>query len=69
MLVMCTDGILERRTVRGQFFDEDRLLRAIDANKGASAGEILEGLFAAAYDYGAGRPWENDATAVVIVRQ
>ena len=69
VLVLCTDGLLERRSARDEFFDEDRLLRVINANKGKSAEEILDRLFAATYEHGGGTRWEDDATAVVVVRQ
>jgi len=69
VLVLCTDGILERRNTRGDFFGEDGLKRIVRTNRGAKAQEMIDRLFAAAFDYGAGRPWEDDATAVIVVRK
>lgn len=69
VLVLCTDGILERRNARGEFFDEDGVLRAVQANRDRTAEEMLDRVFAAAYDHGGGRPWEDDATIVLVVRR
>jgi sigma-B regulation protein RsbU (phosphoserine phosphatase) len=68
VLVMCTDGILERRNAEGEFFGEDGLKDAVRANMDAPAAEILERVFAAALAHGGRRPWEDDATLVVVKR-
>jgi sigma-B regulation protein RsbU (phosphoserine phosphatase) len=67
VLVMCTDGILERRGKGGEL-GNDGVREVVRAHRGASAQELLEALFAAAEDHGAGRPWEDDASAVVVRR-
>jgi sigma-B regulation protein RsbU (phosphoserine phosphatase) len=69
VLVLCTDGILERRDRAGEFFGGEGLRALVREKTGSSAGEILEGLFAAALAFGDGRPWEDDATAVVVRRR
>jgi sigma-B regulation protein RsbU (phosphoserine phosphatase) len=68
VLVLCTDGILERRNPKGEFFGEERLKQIIEKHRGESAEKILEALFAAAIAFGKGRPWEDDATAVIVHR-
>lgn len=68
VLVLCTDGIVERSTAAGDHFEEEGVARVVQERAGARADELLEALFQAAYDHGAGRPWEDDATAVVVVR-
>jgi sigma-B regulation protein RsbU (phosphoserine phosphatase) len=68
VLVLCTDGILERRNRKGEFFGEERLKQVVEKNRGASADTILEALFAAALAFGKARPWEDDATAVIVRR-
>jgi sigma-B regulation protein RsbU (phosphoserine phosphatase) len=70
LLVMCTDGILERRGRDGTFFGEERLREIVRARRSASATQILEAIFEAAEVFGAGRAsWEDDATAVVVRRK
>jgi sigma-B regulation protein RsbU (phosphoserine phosphatase) len=68
VLVLCTDGILERRNRKGEFFGEERLKQVIEKNRDASADTILESVFAAALAFGKARPWEDDATAVIVRR-
>jgi len=68
VLVMCTDGILERRSADGEFFGEDGLKDAVRANMDASAEEIVERVFAATLAHGGRLPWEDDATLVVVKR-
>jgi sigma-B regulation protein RsbU (phosphoserine phosphatase) len=69
LLVMCTDGILERRARDGTFFGEERLRELVRARRSASAGDLMAAIFEAAEGFGAGRAWEDDATVVVVRRQ
>jgi serine phosphatase RsbU (regulator of sigma subunit) len=68
VMVLVTDGILERASPAGEFFGDERVRSLVRGLRDASAGEILERLFEAATDHGAGRPWDDDATAVVVRR-
>ena len=67
-LVMCTDGILERRNPAGEFFGEEGLKGVVRSSLGDSAEEILERVFLAARNHGDGRPYEDDATLVIVKR-
>jgi sigma-B regulation protein RsbU (phosphoserine phosphatase) len=69
LLVMCTDGILERRARDGTFFGEERLREVVRQNRAAGAKAILEAIFDAAEAFGMGRPWEDDATVVIVRRE
>jgi len=68
LLVMCTDGILERRSRDGTFFGEERLRELVRARRNASAADLMAAIFEAAEAFGAGRAWEDDATVVVVRR-
>jgi sigma-B regulation protein RsbU (phosphoserine phosphatase) len=68
VLVMCTDGILERRNPTGEFFGEQRLRATVREKIGAGAGEILEHVFRTATDFSRRRTWEDDATLLVVRR-
>jgi sigma-B regulation protein RsbU (phosphoserine phosphatase) len=68
VLVMCTDGILERRDAKGEFFGEERLRATVRQNLESTAEELLERVFSAAFSFGLERPWEDDATIVVVRR-
>ncbi len=67
-LVLCTDGILERRDRAGEFFGVDRLRGTVREAQGGRAEEIVERVFDASSRWGDGRPWEDDATVVVLKR-
>ena len=68
LLVLYTDGILERRNRQGDFFGEERLRAAIVAAGAASASEVLEQVFRAATEFSRSRSWEDDATVLVVRR-
>lgn len=68
VLVLVTDGILERRDLKGEFFGVDRLKALVQASRHLPAEGILERIFAEAQVFGVPRPWEDDATAVVLKR-
>jgi len=67
-LVLCTDGILERRDRSGTFLGEEGLVRLVREREGATAEDVLEHVFDSTWSWGAGRPWEDDATLVVVKR-
>ena len=69
VLVLCTDGILERPDAAGEFYGTGRLRDLIVAHQTEGAQEILDRLFAAVTAHGDGRPWEDDATVVVVKRR
>jgi sigma-B regulation protein RsbU (phosphoserine phosphatase) len=68
-LVLCTDGILERRNSAGEDFEKARLQKVVLEAGAAGAEEILERVFTAAFEHGGDRPWEDDATVVVVRRR
>jgi Stage II sporulation protein E (SpoIIE) len=68
VLVLFTDGIVERRSAEGEFFGEERLRQLVRANQRASAPELLQQLLDAAQSFGRSRHWEDDVTMIVIRR-
>ena len=68
MLVLCTDGIVERRNPAGDFLGEDGLIRLVREHGALPAEQILERIFEATQQWGHGRAWEDDATVVVVKR-
>jgi sigma-B regulation protein RsbU (phosphoserine phosphatase) len=68
VLLMLTDGILERRDKAGEFFGEDRVRAIVRELQARPAAAILDRLFDAAFAWGEARPWEDDATIVVVKR-
>jgi phosphoserine phosphatase RsbU/P len=68
ILLLCTDGILERRNTSGEFYGEDRLRALVTGMRGAHAQDILETIFETVVAWGKDAPWEDDATVVVLRR-
>ena len=68
VLVAVTDGILERRDKRGEFFGVERLRDLVQARRALSAEELLDGIFSEAEAFGSGRSWDDDATVLVVKR-
>jgi sigma-B regulation protein RsbU (phosphoserine phosphatase) len=68
VLLLCTDGILERRDRAGEFFGLERVKSLVRESRCQPAAVILDRLFEAAAGWGDGRPWEDDATVVVVRR-
>jgi sigma-B regulation protein RsbU (phosphoserine phosphatase) len=68
VLLLLTDGILERRDKKGEFFGDERVLGLVRQHQAQPATVILERLFDAALAWGDARPWEDDATIVVVKR-
>ena len=68
LLVACTDGILERRDAAGEFFDTRGLRAAVHDTQGQPAQATLDRIFEASIAWGGTRPWEDDATVVVLKR-
>jgi len=68
VLLLLTDGILERRDRQGEFFGDERVHAIVREHQQQPAEAILAELFDAAFAWGDGRPWEDDATIVVVKR-
>lgn len=68
VLVLFSDGILERMNTRFEEFGTDGLKKAAIKNLNGTASEILNGIFESSYNFGGGKKWEDDATVVVIKR-
>ena len=68
VLLLLTDGILERRDKSGEFFGVERVRATVREHQAQPAETILAKLFDAALAWGDGRPWEDDATIVVVKR-
>jgi serine phosphatase RsbU (regulator of sigma subunit) len=68
VLVMLTDGFMERANKENQLFGIDRLSQTISQHRSRSAREIMEALDAAATSFAAGSAQSDDMTAVVVKR-
>jgi sigma-B regulation protein RsbU (phosphoserine phosphatase) len=68
VLVLFTDGMVERRGPSQEPFGTERLKRIVQAGQGAPAAELLDRILDAGFAYGEGPPWEDDVTLMVVRR-
>lgn len=68
VLVLCTDGILERRDGTSEDFGEARLRTLVQGAIDRPAADMLGRIFEEAWRFGDARPWDDDVTAVVVRR-
>lgn len=68
ILVMFTDGIVERFGRDGEMFGKERLINFILGRKTLPVKTIVDELFADIFDFGGGDKLQDDATAVIIKR-
>ena len=67
-LVMCTDGIIERRNADDEFYGESRLIDAVRKHLTRPAQDILNAVFKECDTFGGARPFDDDATLIVVKR-
>ncbi len=68
VLVLFSDGIVERLNTSGVEFGVELLKDVIIKNNDQDADEIVNAVFLSAYRFGKKKQWEDDATVVVIKR-
>ncbi|MFP4548069.1 MAG: PP2C family protein-serine/threonine phosphatase [Fidelibacterota bacterium] len=68
VMVMYTDGIIERTNDEGEQYEIHRLHKLIMENQDKSAKDIVNLIYKDVYRFGGSVHWEDDATVVVIKR-
>ena len=68
IMVMYTDGIIERQNSKGEQYSEERLVKIINQNKYETAETIVKLVYQDVYKFGGSINWEDDATIVIIKR-
>ena len=68
ILVMYTDGIIERANESDQQFGYKDLRKLAEKHRNKSAKEIVEIIFSTVYEFGNKTNWDDDATVVVLKR-
>ena len=68
VLVLYTDGILERENKKGEEFGPVRLKKVIQRFRDKNADEIMNAIFHEADEFGKSKKWKDDATVVVVKR-
>jgi len=68
VLVLYSDGIIERRNHFGEAFEKDRLQKMILDNLDLSAEKLVKEIINEVFNFGNHTPWDDDVTVVVIKR-
>lgn len=68
ILVLFTDGIIERKNRRSELFGVERIKSVVNENLNKSADDIMKVIFKSAFEFGKNKKWEDDATVMVIKR-
>ncbi len=68
LLLLYTDGIVEREDPKGEPFGDNRLIELVKQERREKASTIIERLFMEVYKFGANEKWRDDATAVIVKR-
>jgi hypothetical protein len=68
VLILFSDGIIERQNSKKEFYELDRLKECVLRNKDKSAKVILETIFNSVNNFGKKNKWEDDATILVVKR-
>ena len=68
VLVLYTDGLVEREDPKGEPFGNDRLIELVKRERQEKAFTIIERLFIDVYRFGANEKWRDDATALIVKR-
>lgn len=68
VLILFSDGIIERQNSKKEYYELDRLKECALKNKDKSAKEILDTIFNSVNNFGKKNKWEDDATILVVKR-
>lgn len=68
VMVLYSDGIIERKNKNDEMFVAEELKKVIADNYEKSPDELLKIIFDSAHEFGNGSEWDDDATAMVIKR-
>ncbi len=66
LLVLYTDGLVEREGESGEQFGEERLQHTVIKNQDKSAEEIVQLIFKEVFEFGNKKNWNDDVTLVVM---
>ncbi|MBD3178288.1 MAG: SpoIIE family protein phosphatase [Candidatus Latescibacteria bacterium] len=68
VLVMLTDGILERRNYNNEMFGKEKVVEMVRERRDQPASKIVDDLFNELYSFGGGEKLGDDATLFIIKR-
>jgi len=68
LLLVYTDGIQDAQSPRGEFFGEERMARAIQANLQRPVVDLQDALLSEVYTFASGEPQMDDITLMIVAR-
>jgi sigma-B regulation protein RsbU (phosphoserine phosphatase) len=68
IMILYTDGTIEREDPKGDPYGMDRLVEFVNREKHETSATIVEHLFTNLYRFGANEKWRDDATVVIVKR-
>lgn len=68
IMVLLTDGIIERTNSKDDMFELPQLKKLVKDNFDKPAEEIVSIIYKTVYNFGEKKPWDDDATVVVVKR-
>ena len=69
LLVLYTDGIIERKNIHSEDFGIEGIKKAVVENKDKPVKQIVDEIFNSASKFGNNKKWEDDATIVILRRE
>lgn len=66
ILLLYSDGIIERQNQNEEFFAVDKVKKIVREHSKMGASELIELIFEEADKFGGGAKWDDDATLMVI---
>jgi phosphoserine phosphatase RsbU/P len=68
LLVLYSDGLIERKNDKDDLFGIERLKALVSGNRDKSPKEIISIIYDAVFDFGNRESWEDDASLVILRR-
>jgi len=68
VMVLFSDGLIEREDANGEPFGKNRLIEFVRKESGGASSAIVERLFTHVYRFGGNEKWRDDATIVIVKR-
>jgi sigma-B regulation protein RsbU (phosphoserine phosphatase) len=66
LVIVCSDGVTEARSVTNEEFGQQRMLEALDSLRGQRPAAVLERLVTAVKEFSRNAPQADDITIVVL---
>ncbi|MDW7679582.1 MAG: PP2C family protein-serine/threonine phosphatase [bacterium] len=69
LLVLYSDGLIERRNIYGETFGQQKLKELVINNQNQSAEKLVTDIIDVVYNFGNQQSWKDDLTVVIVKRK